>query len=90
MGVLIRVFFSSLKKGRIPLDSVEWLRLRTFILLRDNFRCTRCGWTPTNRNEFYGRLDVHHIVPISRGGSNKLSNLTTLCRTCHRREHDWI
>jgi len=30
-------------------------------------------------------LDVHHIKPFSKGGSNKPSNLTVLCGTCHRK-----
>ncbi|WP_083866574.1 HNH endonuclease [Natronococcus occultus] len=29
------------------------------------------------------RLEVHHIVPLSVGGSNELSNLVTLCKECH-------
>ncbi|WP_204365619.1 HNH endonuclease [Natronococcus jeotgali] len=29
------------------------------------------------------RLEVHHIVPLSAGGSNERSNLITLCKNCH-------
>jgi len=32
-------------------------------------------------------LDVHHIVPRGRAGSNCLSNLVTLCRQCHDAAH---
>lgn len=32
-------------------------------------------------------LQIHHIVPISEGGTNNLSNLLTLCGRCHRRWH---
>jgi len=29
-------------------------------------------------------LEVHHIVPLAKGGAEfELSNLTTLCRDCH-------
>ena len=31
--------------------------------------------------------DVHHIVPISHGGSDHISNLITLCRAHHRMVH---
>lgn len=32
-------------------------------------------------------LHVHHKLPISRGGSNDLSNLITLCQNCHEDQH---
>ncbi len=28
-------------------------------------------------------LEFHHILPIARGGTNNLENLTILCRNCH-------
>lgn len=31
--------------------------------------------------------EVHHIVPVSRGGTNDLSNLMSLCRSCHTKLH---
>jgi 5-methylcytosine-specific restriction endonuclease McrA len=32
-------------------------------------------------------IHAHHIIPISQGGSNDLSNLITLCYDCHKKEH---
>lgn len=34
-----------------------------------------------------GRIDVHHIVPISKGGGDEPSNLITLCAECHKEWH---
>ena len=31
--------------------------------------------------------EVHHIVPISRGGTHDRSNLMSLCRSCHNKIH---
>lgn len=31
--------------------------------------------------------EVHHIVPVSRGGTHEDSNLMSLCRSCHNRIH---
>jgi 5-methylcytosine-specific restriction endonuclease McrA len=31
--------------------------------------------------------DVHHIIPLSKGGANTLSNLIHLCDDCHSRRH---
>ena len=87
---LLKIYFATLTKGRIPLDSMKWLRIRTYILLRDDFRCKECGWKPSNRDDFYGKFDIDHIVPISEGGSNHLSNLRLICHSCHRKKHRWL
>lgn len=31
--------------------------------------------------------EVHHIVPISQGGTNEPDNLMSLCRSCHEKIH---
>jgi 5-methylcytosine-specific restriction endonuclease McrA len=31
-------------------------------------------------------LEVEHIVPVSRGGTNDPSNLTVACRRCNRKK----
>lgn len=48
---------------------------------RDGNRCVRCGATD--------RLQVHHVIPVSAGGSHDDSNLVTLCNNCHREAHGW-
>lgn len=47
----------------------------TECLIRDNHTCQDCGSQKD--------LEVHHILPISQGGKNELSNLKTVCSTCH-------
>lgn len=32
-------------------------------------------------------LEIHHIVPISKGGANTEDNLIVLCPTCHSKVH---
>ena len=38
-----------------------------------------------------GRLtpveEVHHIIPVSKGGTHARSNLMSLCRSCHNKVH---
>lgn len=36
------------------------------------------------------QLHVHHITPLSKGGSNQLSNLQVLCESCHSHKHGGI
>lgn len=41
--------------------------------------CEECGED--------GPLHVHHIIPISKGGSNEIKNLKLLCYKCHLSQH---
>jgi 5-methylcytosine-specific restriction endonuclease McrA len=55
--------------------------LREFILKRDNMICQNCGKKKRKTN-----LEVHHIIPRSKGGTNDINNCVTLCKYCHDRE----
>jgi 5-methylcytosine-specific restriction endonuclease McrA len=57
----------------------RWLYIRSQILLRDDFRCQECG--------YYKHLEVHHIIPRSKGGNDEPENLITLCQRCHSKKH---
>jgi HNH endonuclease len=59
--------------------------LRFRILQRDGFRCRLCGLARNDSPDV--RLEVDHIVPRSRGGSNDPANLQTLCFACNRGKH---
>jgi hypothetical protein len=45
---------------------------------RDNFQCVKCGNRPPGI-----RLEVDHILPWSRGGTDVESNLQTFCDKCN-------
>ena len=55
---------------------------RRAVLARDSHRCTTPGCSAKHF------LEVHHIKPRSRGGSNDEANLVTLCSSCHRHLHE--
>lgn len=55
--------------------------LRYDVFKRDNFSCQLCGRTP---QEDGVKLEVDHIIPVSKGGTNDMSNLQTLCFDCNR------
>lgn len=56
----------------------SWDQIRKTVFTRDNYTCRSCG----RKNN----LTVDHIVQLSRGGSNNLENLQTLCRHCHEQK----
>lgn len=60
--------------------------LRIFIFERDKFKCVYCGLSAKDG----AVLNVDHILPVSKGGSNKLNNLQTLCRACNNGKADRI
>lgn len=67
---------------RAPLPSA----VKHAVALRDLRRCTY-KYRDGNRCECTRWLDVHHVVPVTRGGSNEIANLTTLCSSHHRLMH---
>lgn len=56
--------------------------LREAVIERDRGQCVNCQASGPDTT-----LDIHHIVPRGRGGSDKLSNLALLCRQCHDAAH---
>ena len=62
----------------------DWPKIRKQVRARDGYRCQLCGTPEQGRAH-----DVHHKIPFRRFASlkeaNRLSNLITLCRPCHRR-----
>ena len=53
--------------------------LREAVFLRDGYTCQRCGRTIKDG----AILHVHHVVYRSQGGTNRISNLITVCDKCH-------
>ena len=56
--------------------------VREYVLFRDNHTCQICKGKSKDTV-----LEVHHIIPRSKGGTDRPDNLITLCRTCHERLH---
>src|SRR5260370_14603726 len=50
--------------------------MRAAVLVRDGGRCRKCRMAI--------KLEMDHIVPVSKGGKTEESNLQTLCRRCNR------
>lgn len=57
-------------------------KTRDAVLARDRHRCQAPGCRHIHH------LEVHHILPRSKGGTNRMDNLITLCSGCHRVWHE--
>jgi 5-methylcytosine-specific restriction endonuclease McrA len=60
--------------------------LRYDVFARANFRCEACGASPKDKDKDKDeevRLEVDHIIPVSKGGSSAFNNLQALCRACN-------
>lgn len=59
------------------------------------YRTLRTAWVPKaeglceicKKEESYCK---HHIIPLSKGGSNREENLIDVCRTCHNAIHPFM
>ena len=94
MGAIISGFSGAIIGGVIGLIIIRFIR--RIEVPRDNKRrylkfdekseamrragncCEECG--------IKENLSVHHIIPLSKGGTNDMKNLTILCRSCNSRK----
>ena len=53
--------------------------VREYLLEKFNRTCVYCGVRDVP-------MEVEHIVPKTRGGSNRVSNLTLSCRPCNQKK----
>ena len=58
----------------------SYANAREHALVRDKYTCQCCGKKKC-------RVEAHHIVFRSNGGSDSLDNLITLCEDCHKAVH---
>ena len=84
---------TSFKKGYIPWNYIDgrsktisparygsgWKKIRTRILIRDDYECQKCG-IHKSKVRF---MDVHHKIPFLTSFDNSEGNLIALCRGCH-------
>jgi len=58
----------------------DFYNTKAYVLNRDNYECFKCK----TKNV---KLNVHHIILKSGGGTDTPDNLITLCKKCHEKLH---
>lgn len=56
-------------EGKFTLE--EWNQL----LCKHEYKCVHCGYN--------GKLTKDHIIPLTKGGSNYITNIQPLCQSCN-------
>ena len=59
----------------------QYYEVRKYLLEKFNRTCVDCSKTDVP-------MEVEHIVPRSRGGSNRVSTLALSCRPCNEKTHN--
>jgi hypothetical protein len=55
--------------------------VKEYLLERDGRKCAYCKAENTP-------LEIEHVIPKSRGGSNRIDNLTLACRPCNQKKNN--
>ena len=74
-------------------EQLGFWNVREYVLFRDGHQCQACKGKSKD-----SILEVHHVIFRSEGGTDKPSNLITVCSTCHSSGnhkkgkilHDWM
>ena len=67
-----------MSRHHLKIHARRWARVRRAVFERDGFRCVKCGRA--------GRLECDHVTPLqAEPGQDPydMTNLQTLCRSCH-------
>ena len=85
----ISYLLSSMDSNKTRLKSIydywldyppDWEERKKEVYEQNQTQCSKC-------DSSIKKLHVHHKIPLSRGGNNKISNLTLLCEDCHSMVH---
>ena len=59
--------------------TLQGYNIRNYLLEKHNRKCFYCGKSVSN-------FEIEHMLPKSRGGSNRIDNLTLSCHECNQKK----
>ena len=77
---LAAVRFAAWKARRFQAEGSFTVQEWRELLARHDYRCLCCG------GHFESGLQPDHVVPLSHGGSNRISNIQPLCGPCNNKK----
>lgn len=80
-SLIIEPYINARKSRKAINNSIKY-----DVMKRDNFKCNYCGKSPATDSNV--ELQIDHILPITKGGDNHISNLKTICKDCNIGKYD--
>ena len=78
---LMRTFRPDARRVQ-PTKRINWPKwVKPALIRRQGRTCLYCGYRLTA-----GNLEIEHMIPATRGGSNEMDNLQLTCRPCNLRK----
>jgi hypothetical protein len=68
---------------------VDWQERRKYVMERDG-HCFLCHGRRKLSGDYKLQHEVHHVQPISKGGTHDVANLVYLCSLCHEDQHEHL
>ena len=62
-----------------------WLNQKKKMLAKSDGKCSHCGRTIDLKS-----MTVEHVIPLSKGGTNDLSNTVALCSRCNKIKRNYV
>ncbi len=92
LGDLLEIIRSKLENIRkSTIETIQYLRdhnVRKYAKIRSKGKCECCDspapFITENEEPF---LEIHHLVPLSDGGTDSPDNVVAVCPNCHQRFH---
>ena len=77
---------------KINVQTTQYVRniyILEYAKRRANGICQDCKKMAPFKNRKTGEpyLEIHHIIPLSKGGKDSIDNVIALCPNCHRKRH---
>jgi 5-methylcytosine-specific restriction protein A len=72
-------------RGKVSIREMFTPREKKVILTKSNSKCCHCGKELTVKE-----TTVEHVIPLSKGGSNNVTNLIALCDKCNKEKSNNI
>lgn len=60
---------------------------KTLKKAKNKYWYRKVKWQPCACCKKEMHLELHHIIPINKGGDNDIRNLISVCSDCHRKIH---
>ena len=82
MLIIIMLLTRSDERRIRPTERIAWPKgLKRELMRRQDNTCVYCGYRRRATS-----LDIDHLTPVVRGGSNDRGNLQVVCRQCNQRK----